>query len=101
MLKSSIMTTRTFVFDRSCGLTACQLSKIPRRIQSPAAIVATTAAKVMRNHVRTTRRASLDSDFKLIVGAIHVERRAVAGEFVITDTFLVHPLDVRVSWIGS
>src|SRR4030095_14159828 len=98
-LSLSISTTRTSVADRSRGLRRCQLSRTPRRIRSPAAMVSRTAISVDASHVTTTRRAgrlNSDADFEAVIGADYVERRAFAGQLLIANTLFVHPLDSLV-----
>src|SRR5687767_9325135 len=99
MLRSSIITTRKSVAERSRGLSRCQLSNTPRRMRSPSATLSRTKISVIASHVRTTRRAGRlrsDADFETIIGADHFQRRALAGQFLIADAFLVHALDVLV-----
>src|SRR5687768_4293102 len=99
MLALSIITTRTSVADRSRGLDACQLSKTVFRMRSPRARLSRTASSVAPSHVSTTRRAGrldLETDFEPVIGAYHFQRRSIAGQLLVPDAFLVHPLDVLV-----
>src|SRR4029453_6342375 len=99
MLKSSIWTTRTSVAERSRGLKPCQLSKIPRRMRSPAVCVTSRAAKVMTSHGSRTRRArcvGLDPNFEPVIGTQDLERVSVPRQLLIADAFFMHPLDILV-----
>src|SRR5687768_14523005 len=99
MLRSSISTTLTSVCERSRGLISCQLSNTPRRIRSPSARLKSTAMIVIASQLRTSRRSgrrSLDADFEPIIGTDHLQRRALAGQLLIADAFLMHPLNVLV-----
>src|SRR5688572_27843320 len=99
MLRSSISTTRTSVCERSRGLICCQLSNTPRRIRSPNARLSSTAMTVMVSQLITSRRSgrrSLDADFEPVIRTDHLQRRALAGQLLIADAFLMHPLDVLV-----